>query len=393
MKKLFLVGEAEVKNTFLDDVVREQSSNESTLAEAQTCPVFSAPNDGLSLGSSASHSGSAGASVTQSDGVDTANLEMPNTLQTLSTPPCTLRYLPAVGEDFTEVLPHTMPMDTLELWPEVRSVEGQDLARPQDAQLLRALQAMPNAPFRDFLVPKIHGGLDANLGAVAGFAPPNLPHVPWAPPVLSTIPPAQNAKEFLAPVGQEACDDEVGEVRESGENEIQLEAACGDVTAEGAGKEKKNKKKNVSKIWCHFYLEPTMLRSGFDVNKKIIGHGGTNTKRAKIRLRGRGSGHCEGERGEAPVTSDTRNQENFVHALEMSAQLLQTVTSKFPDYCRNHAQNATVLQPLFWIGDASQDALASLEHVSGSQVLIGKTEVTLSLDAGSGGVRSSRRGY
>lgn len=193
---------AEVKNTFLDDVVPEQSSNESTLAEAQTCPVFSAPNDGLSLGSSASHSGSASASVPQSDGVDT-NLELPNTLQTLSTPPCTLRYLPAVGEDFTEVLPHTM--DTMELWPELKSVQGQDLSTdirqdPQDAQLLRALQAMPNAPFRDFLVPKIHGGLDANLGAVAGFAPPNLPHVPWAPPVLSTIPPAQTANEFLAPV-------------------------------------------------------------------------------------------------------------------------------------------------------------------------------------------------
>ena len=116
-----------------------------------------------------------------------------------------------------------------------------------------------------------------------------------------------------------------------------------------------------------------MLRTGFDVNKKIIGHGGTNTKRifektgpmvvslrvqgedgngkreslsrymtvelaellrwrpslvswrghrtwvvepialrscstwnpeiagAKIRLRGRGSGHNEGDRGEAPV--------------------------------------------------------------------------------------------
>lgn len=86
----------------------------------------------------------------------------------------------------------------------------------------------------------------------------------------------------------EACDPELsdevnGEVHEVvRENEIQLKAAFGDVRAEAseAGlKEKKNKKKNVSKIWCHFYLEPTMLHSGFDVNKKIIGHGGTNTKR------------------------------------------------------------------------------------------------------------------
>lgn len=145
----------------------------------------------------------------------------------------------------------------------------------------------------------------------------------------------------------------------------QPDACSGDVAEPGwSPKEKKNgKKKTVSKIWCHFFLDPTMLRHGFDVNKKVIGHGGANTKRifektglfhpfssfffslywslmllelggenrtllfnqnvspkidivvrcvrkllqlskfagAKIRLRGRGSGHNEGERGEAPV--------------------------------------------------------------------------------------------
>ena len=92
------------------------------------------------------------------------------------------------------------------------------------------------------------------------------------------------------------------------------------------------------------------------------------------------------------MTSDTRNKDNFLCALEMAAQLLQTVTSKFPDYCRNHQQSALVVQPLFWIGDASQDALAALQHVSESQVLIGKTEVTLFLDVGvgAGGGRSRR---
>ena len=61
----------------------------------------------------------------------------------------------------------------------------------------------------------------------------------------------------------------------------QPDAGSGDVAEPGwSAKEKKNgKKKTVSKIWCHFFLDPTMLRHGFDVNKKIIGHGGTNTKR------------------------------------------------------------------------------------------------------------------
>lgn len=436
-----------VKNTFLDDVVREQSSNESTLAEAQTCPEFRSRNDALSS-SSASISGSATASATQSElclGTDPELMHtlqsLPNTLQTLS-PLCSLRYqvaeVPASEADFTDVVPpNTMPM-TLELWPDQMSHE---------AQLLSALQAMPNvsnAPFGHLLnasnaqsplspPPRIHDALGANLSAMAAVTAfpsvmpmPNVPSVPWAPPVLSTIPPAN---EFLAQVGQmEAgqCDPEPAQRpsqdgKAFGESQIQKPHEACEADAQealeayevegkdGRDKEKpeKKKKKNVSKVWSHFYLEPTMLRSGFDVNKKIIGHGGANTKRifektgAKIRLRGRGSGHNEGERGEAPVplmlavTSDTRNQENFLQACELSSQLLQTVTAKYPEFCRHHGHSTVIPAPLFWIGDASQDALASFEYVNESQVRIGKTEVTLSLDAGVAGglLRGSRRGY
>ena len=95
------------------------------------------------------------------------------------------------------------------------------------------------------------------------------------------------------------------------------------------------------------------------------------------------------------VTSDTRNQENFLQACELSSQLLQTVTAKYPEFCRHHGHSTVIPAPLFWIGDASQDALASFEYVNESQVRIGKTEVTLSLDAGVAGglLRGSRRGY
>lgn len=447
--------QVKVKKTFLDEVVREQSSNESTL-EAQTCPEFRSRNDALSS-SSASISGSATASATQSElclGTDPELMHtlqsLPNTLQTLS-PLCSLRYqvaeVPACEADFTDnVPPNTMPM-TLELWPDQMS---------REAQLLSALQAVPNVnttpyvPYRHFLnapnaqsPPRIHDALGANLTAMAVatafpsmMTMPNVPSVPWAPPVLSTIPPAN---EILAQVGQmEAtqCDPEPAQDRQDrqdgkafGESQTQKPQEACEAEALGAlealeayevegkeGKEgkdvrdtekEKKKKKHVSKVWSHFYLEPSMLPSGFDVNKKIIGHGGANTKRifektgAKIRLRGRGSGHNEGERGEAPVplmlavTSDTRNQENFLHACELSSQLLQTVTSKYPDFCKHHGHSTVIPAPLFWIGDASQDALASFEYVNESQVRIGKIEVTLSLDAGvAGGLpRGSRRGY
>ncbi|CAK8991200.1 unnamed protein product [Durusdinium trenchii] len=121
-----------------------------------------------------------------------------------------------------------------------------------------------------------------------------------------------------------------------------------------------------------------MLCRGFDVNKKIIGHRGANTKRifektgAKIRLRGRGSGHSEGGRGEAPVplmlavTSEKRSVGSFMHALAMSAQLLQMVTSKFPDFWRLRGHD-TIPQPLYWIGELSQDALGFLEQTSESR--------------------------
>eukprot|EP00435_Cladocopium_sp_Y103_P015952 s215_g3.t3 len=149
------------------------------------------------------------------------------------------------------------------------------------------------------------------------------------------------------------------------------------------GMSKQKKKKKYYKFWCHFYLEPSMLCPGFDVNKKIIGHGGANTRLifqqtgAKVRLRGRGSRHLEGER-EAPVhlmlAVTSSNQQNFLHAVDMSSQLLHRVTSTFPDFCARRG-HGPVPQPLFWIGETSPDAPVSLE---GSQ---GITEGTLASGA------------
>ena len=77
---------------------------------------------------------------------------------------------------------------------------------------------------------------------------------------------------------QEACEAEALEALEALEA-YEVEGKEGKEGKDVRDTEKEKKKKHVSKVWSHFYLEPSMLPSGFDVNKKIIGHGGANTKR------------------------------------------------------------------------------------------------------------------
>lgn len=138
---------------------------------------------------------------------------------------------------------------------------------------------------------------------------------------------------------------------------------------------RKNKtKRGMSKLWCHLFIDPQMQRLGFDFNKKVIGPKGNNTKQifemtaAKIRLRGRGSGHEEmGRRGLAEarvhlmlaVATDLGNEESFVTAVQMSAQLLSTVSEQYLEFCRL-SQVSAPLTPLFWIGEISQEGRACI---------------------------------
>ena len=185
-----------MKNTFLDDVVGEQSSNESTLAEAHTCPEFRRRHDGSS--SSASNSGSANASLgQQSDLYLAADPELlVNTLQTLSTPPCSLRHqVPgdACQAEFTDVVPqHSLSLDqlkTLELWQE--TIPEAQLHRDAPLNAMGAMLSQFGNLLSPFSPPGITG-INANLGAAtaAAYPPPAYPpNLPWLPPVLSTIPP------------------------------------------------------------------------------------------------------------------------------------------------------------------------------------------------------------
>eukprot|EP00930_Biecheleria_cincta_P025008 TRINITY_DN17848_c0_g1_i1.p1 TRINITY_DN17848_c0_g1~~TRINITY_DN17848_c0_g1_i1.p1 ORF type:complete len:380 (-),score=65.52 TRINITY_DN17848_c0_g1_i1:466-1605(-) len=149
-------------------------------------------------------------------------------------------------------------------------------------------------------------------------------------------------------------------------------------------------KRGVSKIWCHLFIDQQLQRLGFDFNKKVIGVNGTNTKRifeltaAKIRLRGRGSGHGEmGRQGVAEanvslmlaVAADLGNEEKFVTAVQMSAQLLSTVSDQYLEFCRR-ARVAAPLTPLFWIGELSKEARACIGIKPGaSSVNLGSLEL------------------
>eukprot|EP00931_Biecheleriopsis_adriatica_P114778 TRINITY_DN9068_c0_g1_i5.p1 TRINITY_DN9068_c0_g1~~TRINITY_DN9068_c0_g1_i5.p1 ORF type:complete len:239 (-),score=54.08 TRINITY_DN9068_c0_g1_i5:1-612(-) len=134
-------------------------------------------------------------------------------------------------------------------------------------------------------------------------------------------------------------------------------------------KASKSRSRKATKRWCHLYINPVMLQEGFELSKKVIGHAGYNTRRifqatnAKIRYRGRGSGHWENGKGfEAPVplmlavTSEMKEDSKyFLTAVEMAGNLLEGIAGKYIHFCTRWKLQVPA-GPLFWIGELSQDA-------------------------------------
>eukprot|EP00747_Dinoflagellata_sp_TGD_P088626 gnl/TRDRNA2_/TRDRNA2_164072_c0_seq1.p1 gnl/TRDRNA2_/TRDRNA2_164072_c0~~gnl/TRDRNA2_/TRDRNA2_164072_c0_seq1.p1 ORF type:complete len:200 (-),score=34.08 gnl/TRDRNA2_/TRDRNA2_164072_c0_seq1:304-903(-) len=141
------------------------------------------------------------------------------------------------------------------------------------------------------------------------------------------------------------------------------------------------------KLWCHLYISEQMLVKGFDLVKKIIGHGGCNTKSiyeatgAKLRVRGRGSGHLEG-RSEASVHlmlavgTDGAACKNFEMAIERCVELLKHTETRFEHHC-HRAGISKIQRPCFWIGALSDESRAHLSE----KVLAATSRVPSSVDA------------
>eukprot|EP00971_Amphidinium_carterae_P300157 5963868-Amphidinium_carterae.1 len=102
---------------------------------------------------------------------------------------------------------------------------------------------------------------------------------------------------------------------------------------------------NKLKLWCHFYLNEGMLEDDFHMAKKIIGKGGEHTRRiycdtdAKVRLRGKGSGHQERDSGaeaQVPlmlaVTASPKSPPKFAQAVHMAIDLLRSVETKYQQF-------------------------------------------------------------
>merc|ERR1712037_971786 len=124
-------------------------------------------------------------------------------------------------------------------------------------------------------------------------------------------------------------------------------------------------------MYCHLYLNPEILADGFPLVKQLIGTGGENTRSiheatgAKIRVRGKGSGHVErcGRQAQVPlmiaITAEHRRPCDFRTAVLMTNELTLRVMRRFEDRCRQ--RNGRVhLSPLFWMGEASKEAIECL---------------------------------
>ena len=147
--------------------------------------------------------------------------------------------------------------------------------------------------------------------------------------------------------------------------------------------------KQEARVWAH--IELFKLHPEFDLVPMLIGCGGENTSNiykktgAKIRIRGRGSGHLEilnskGEKvSEAPVplmiavTSEKSAIREFRKAVEMCVQLLDMVAANFKIFCALHRLPLEIEnRQLFYIMEVSRgsepllvDLLRQFPHPEG----------------------------
>eukprot|EP00928_Gymnodinium_smaydae_P048864 TRINITY_DN32730_c0_g1_i1.p1 TRINITY_DN32730_c0_g1~~TRINITY_DN32730_c0_g1_i1.p1 ORF type:complete len:604 (-),score=89.73 TRINITY_DN32730_c0_g1_i1:211-2022(-) len=213
----------------------------------------------------------------------------------------------------------------------------------------------------------------------------------------------ENEAEELSPTHIEAPHEEQGQ-----QNDTEIERQDQQVT-DGRKKGRGGKSKR-NKLWCHIFINPAMLDRAFALTKKIIGCGGENTwaifdaTGAKIRLRGRGSGHLEGGR-EADVhlmlavTADLGQEDNFQRAAKMSLELLDEVALKWAHFCRVERRKqgegaSKAVNCTHWVGDASEDGWACLpsDVPVASPEAFGAKEPTAPKRNGGRAHRSSRAG-
>jgi hypothetical protein len=98
------------------------------------------------------------------------------------------------------------------------------------------------------------------------------------------------------------------------------------------------------RLWCHIYLN--QRHEDFDLVPRLIGYGGANTKnifektQAKVRIRGKGSGHKEknGKEAQVPlmvaITSAFEDTLQFAQAVQMMTAVLDAANAEFAKFCK-----------------------------------------------------------
>eukprot|EP00931_Biecheleriopsis_adriatica_P051343 TRINITY_DN2976_c0_g1_i1.p1 TRINITY_DN2976_c0_g1~~TRINITY_DN2976_c0_g1_i1.p1 ORF type:complete len:434 (+),score=97.86 TRINITY_DN2976_c0_g1_i1:57-1358(+) len=376
-----------VKNTFLDDVVQERQDEADTSQDraAQTCPEFgrqASPEQATDVEDQPAEAAPEAACAAEPTvecppGVDT----LPRLLSTPA--PVQMCMMPA--PKVTEIAEESGSSSYLQ---QLREHGQSFLARQGAAGNEGKLGMVPSPPPQH--APKIQqAGLIDPVAAAAGpaFPPPAMaPQLqePIAAAPGPAFPPPAMAPQLQEPIAAapapaypppsmapqlQGLSDCQPDAPRGGKAPQERGKSVKDATTTPTRKHKAASRRHMqTKIWCHLFLDPAMIENGFDLAKKTIGHGGVLTKSifeatgAKIRLRGKGSGHKETKsRGEAPVplmlavTSEVGQECEFLTALRMSAELLEQVTSKFKDYCKYYSLPKPHT-PLFWIGDLSENA-------------------------------------
>lgn len=126
------------------------------------------------------------------------------------------------------------------------------------------------------------------------------------------------------------------------------------------------------RLWVHIYLH--MQVPGFDLVPRLIGRGGANMKRiaeatgAKVRIRGKGSGHYEMDgKQEAPtplmvaVTTDKQDENGFRHAIELVVKELKNTEARYRTFCQK--QGIPHEGPCYSVGIWSEEAKQCLGDV------------------------------
>lgn len=156
-----------------------------------------------------------------------------------------------------------------------------------------------------------------------------------------------------------------------------MEAVVDQPKANDAVPSAKNRRgRGEARLWCEIlldrmrdHLQLCSLDQDFELVPMLIGVKGQKMSRihaetnAKIRIRGRGSGHFEVEdkTREAPVplmcvvTADRTHADAFVKAVDMTVTEIMRVAVRFQKFCGTHKQNCDIAA-LYRFGEVSEDA-------------------------------------